>query len=100
MKKAVCVGINDYPGSLNDLRGCVNDARDWSALLAGMEFDVSLLLDSQATRTNVKAALQGFGEPSEVPIIRLCFGSNIGRKDLVEHLRLHLLDEGMDILSL
>ena len=59
MKKAVCIGINDYPGSFNDLKGCVNDARDWSALLAGMGFDVSLLLDSQATRINVKAALQG-----------------------------------------
>ncbi|MGZ9235887.1 MAG: caspase family protein [Anaerolineales bacterium] len=58
MKKAVCIGINDYPGSFNDLNGCVNDARDWSAFLAGMGFDVSLMLDSQATRTNVKAALR------------------------------------------
>jgi len=60
MKKAVCVGINNYPGIFNDLKGCVNDANDWFALLQGsFGFDVSKILDSQATRANVKAALQG-----------------------------------------
>jgi metacaspase-1 len=59
MKRAVCVGINNYPGTFNDLKGCVNDANDWSALLQGFGFDVSLMLDSQATAQNVKAALQG-----------------------------------------
>jgi hypothetical protein len=59
MKKAICVGINNYPGSFNDLNGCVNDANDWAALLQGFGFDVSLILDSQATAHNVKAALQG-----------------------------------------
>ncbi|HXD10801.1 MAG TPA: caspase family protein, partial [Anaerolineales bacterium] len=58
MKKAVCVGINNYPGIFNDLKGCVNDARDWSALLQGFGFATSLVLDSQATKKNVKAALQ------------------------------------------
>jgi hypothetical protein len=59
MKKAICVGINNYPGIFNDLKGCVNDARDWSALLQRLGFDVSLMLDSQATRQNVKTALRG-----------------------------------------
>lgn len=59
MKKAVCIGINNYPGISNDLNGCVNDAQDWSALLQGMGFETSLMLDSQATKKNVKAALQG-----------------------------------------
>jgi metacaspase-1 len=59
MKRAVCVGINNYPGIFNDLKGCVNDAKDWSALLQGFGFSTSMILDSQATRTNVKAALQG-----------------------------------------
>jgi hypothetical protein len=57
MKRAVCIGINNYPGIFNDLKGCVNDAKDWSALLQGFGFDVSLMLDSQATARNVKAAL-------------------------------------------
>ena len=57
MKKALCVGINNYPGTSNDLQGCVNDANDWSALLNDFGFETSLLLDSQATRQNVKAKL-------------------------------------------
>ena len=59
MKKAICVGINNYPGTSNDLQGCVNDANDWSALLNSFGFETSLMLDSQATRQNVKAALNG-----------------------------------------
>jgi metacaspase-1 len=57
MKKAICVGINNYPGTANDLQGCVNDANDWAALLQTYGFETSIILDSQATRQNVKAAL-------------------------------------------
>jgi len=59
MKQAVCVGINNYPGIFNDLKGCVNDANDWSTLLQGFGFNVSTILDSNATIANVKATLQG-----------------------------------------
>lgn len=62
MKRAVCVGINNYPGIFNDLKGCVNDATDWSALLQNFGFETRLMLDSQATRTNIKAALQDLVE--------------------------------------
>jgi metacaspase-1 len=62
MKKAVCIGINNYPGIFNDLKGCVNDATDWSALLQGFGFETNLILDSQATKANVKATLQGLVE--------------------------------------
>ncbi len=58
MKKAICVGINNYPGTLNDLQGCVNDANDWCALLSDFGFETSLILDSQATQQNIKAALE------------------------------------------
>ena len=57
MKKALCVGINNYPGTSNDLQGCVNDASDWSELLTGLGFETSLMLDSQATRQNIKTGL-------------------------------------------
>jgi hypothetical protein len=30
-KKALCIGINNYPGTHMDLQGCVNDANDWAA---------------------------------------------------------------------
>lgn len=59
MKRAVCVGINNYPGIFNDLKGCVNDANDWTALLQGFGFSVNTVLDSKATIATVKAALQG-----------------------------------------
>jgi len=62
MKRAICIGINNYPGIFNDLKGCVNDAKDWSTLLQGFGFETSLMLDSQATRTNIKAALQNLVE--------------------------------------
>jgi metacaspase-1 len=58
MKKAVCIGINNYPGTSNDLQGCVNDANDWCALLGEYGFETALLLDSQATRQNIKSALE------------------------------------------
>lgn len=61
-KKAFCVGINDYPGTGNDLNGCVNDAHAWADLLvAHYDFpqaDVKLLLDKQATKANILAGLK------------------------------------------
>ncbi len=58
MKQAICVGINNYPGMLNDLQGCVNDANDWAGLLTEFGFDVEVLLDNQGTRENIKTALR------------------------------------------
>lgn len=52
-KKALCVGINDYPGTGNDLSGCVNDAKDWKAELERRGYAVTLLLDGQATRAKM-----------------------------------------------
>lgn len=60
-KKALCVGINDYPfGDENDLRGCVNDANDWSNLLRNhFDFtDIKQLLNSDATRVNILTELE------------------------------------------
>jgi uncharacterized caspase-like protein len=60
-KKALCVGINDYPYEDNDLNGCVNDAKAWSELLVDHfgfpDSDVKLLLDDQATKANIMTAL-------------------------------------------
>lgn len=52
-KLALTVGINDYPGSNNDLQGCVNDANDWSEMLMGRGYGVATLLDSDATKANM-----------------------------------------------
>ena len=57
-KRALCIGINDYPGTQNDLRGCVNDANDWATALAARGFTVSKLLDSQATKAALVAGFE------------------------------------------
>ena len=61
-RKALCIGINDYPYAGNDLNGCVNDAKAWAELLTkNFNFasgDVKLLLDKQATKKNTLAALK------------------------------------------
>ena len=56
-KKALCVGINDYPR--NKLNGCVNDAKEWANLLKTTYgfTDVKILLDRVATAKNVKDIL-------------------------------------------
>ena len=53
MKKALCIAINDYPGTDCDLDGCVNDARVWSNVLKKNDFNVSTLLNSEATGKNI-----------------------------------------------
>jgi hypothetical protein len=55
-RTALCIGINDYPGTGSDLRGCVNDAHDWAATLTNKGFTVRQLLDSQATKAAMVTA--------------------------------------------
>ncbi|MDH3260484.1 MAG: caspase family protein [Acidimicrobiia bacterium] len=59
-KKALCVGINDYPIAGSDLRGCVNDATGWAALLADhYDFtDVEVITDAKATKKNILSGIE------------------------------------------
>jgi hypothetical protein len=56
-KHALCIGINDYPGTGSDLSGCVNDARDWAAALSGRGFSATTLLNARATGANMRTAI-------------------------------------------
>ena len=51
-KKALCVGINDYPYDGSDLNGCVNDATAWASTLKELyDFkDITISLDQDATK--------------------------------------------------
>jgi hypothetical protein len=57
MKLALCIGINDYPGTDNDLAGCRNDAEDWAAALMSRGFDTRRLLDSAASGAAIRAGI-------------------------------------------
>jgi hypothetical protein len=57
-KTALCIGINNYPGTGMDLAGCVNDANDWADLLAARGFTVTRLIDKQATKAAMAAGMK------------------------------------------
>ena len=61
-KRALCVGINDYPYDGSDLNGCVNDARAWAGLLVDhYDFpssEVKVLTDSEATKANILGGIK------------------------------------------
>ena len=57
-KRALCIGINDYPGTHLDLAGCVSDANAWEAELNGRGFAVTKLLNAQATKAAMVAAFK------------------------------------------
>jgi hypothetical protein len=58
MRYALCIGINDYPGTGSDLAGCVNDANDWAEELTKREFGVEMMLDAQATGEAMRAGMR------------------------------------------
>ncbi|MBI5063550.1 MAG: caspase family protein, partial [Desulfatitalea sp.] len=57
-KRALCIGINDYPGTDCDLSGCVNDAHDWAQVLCQRGFSVQKIFNNKATATNIRHALK------------------------------------------
>jgi hypothetical protein len=57
-KYALCIGINDYPGTDSDLAGCVNDANDWAAALAKRGFTVQTIFNKQATGKAMRNAIK------------------------------------------
>ncbi|HEY0173159.1 MAG TPA: caspase family protein [Pyrinomonadaceae bacterium] len=55
-RRALCVGIDTYPTA--PLHGCVADARTWAGELKDLGFEVSLMLNEQATRGRLLGALE------------------------------------------
>ncbi|MCI0652241.1 MAG: caspase family protein [Planctomycetes bacterium] len=72
-KQALCIGINDYPGTGSDLSGCVNDANDWSRELERRGFSVRRLFDRQATGKALRAAIReivGGAAPRDTVVVQ------------------------------
>jgi hypothetical protein len=57
-RTALCIGINDYPGTGNDLTGCVNDANDWATVLAERGYTAVTLLNSDATGDAIRNGIR------------------------------------------
>jgi hypothetical protein len=73
--RALCIGINDYPGINSDLAGCVNDAEDWAEVLRNRNFeagDMEVLLDDEATKVKILSAMKKIvkdTKPGEIGVI-------------------------------
>jgi len=64
-RRALCIGINAYPGTGFDLRGCVNDAHDWAERLSRHDFAMQpLLLDGDATLEAMRGAIDALLRPA------------------------------------
>lgn len=58
VRRAVCIGINDYPGG-GSLNGAVADAKAWAELLAGRFgcTEVQVLIDRAATAAGIRQGM-------------------------------------------
>ncbi len=69
--RALCIGVDKYVA--RPLSGCVKDARTWGAALNQLGFDVTYLLDGQATREAIVTAvarLVAAGAPDAPLVLR------------------------------
>ena len=63
-KIALVIGISDYSGTSNDLQYCDDDATDWKARLQAEGYSVTALLDLNATKANIEAAINTLASQS------------------------------------
>jgi len=63
-KTALVIGISDYSGTSNDLQYCDDDAIDWKTRLQAEGYTVSSLLDLNATKANIEAAINTLASQS------------------------------------
>jgi hypothetical protein len=52
-KYALVIGISNYEGTANDLEYCDDDANDWANYLNSQGYQVTKLIDAQATANNI-----------------------------------------------
>lgn len=81
MKKAAIIAINNYPGTTNDLQGCLNDAADALATLKAKGFACTTYHDTKATKAQIlagiKAAFTCTRSGDSVAIVYSAHGSQV-----------------------
>lgn len=88
-RRALLVGINDYPGFNSDLPSCVDDVRAMTELLSrSYGFDCTVLVDQQATLSGVLDGIRALCA-DVTPDDRVVFyysghGASVPRADLIE----------------
>jgi caspase domain-containing protein/N-acetylmuramoyl-L-alanine amidase-like protein len=55
-RRALCVGIN-YTGTRAELKGCINDMNEWATTFADLRFEVTSLVEQEATYQRMRQAL-------------------------------------------
>jgi hypothetical protein len=90
---ALLIGINDYPGTLNDLRWCVNDVLSLKSALEDSPVwqknrAITILTDTNATKDNIRNAIESIkatAEPDDKLIVHYSGHgtNNIERAELV-----------------
>jgi hypothetical protein len=71
-RRALCFGIDNYP-HISPLRGCINDTRNWSAMLRGLGYEVISLEEKEATADNIRHRLREFitgAEPGDRLVVQ------------------------------
>ncbi len=77
-KYALVIGISDYDGTDSDLTYCDDDAIDWNNYLTSIGYQVTMLLDGEATEANIKAALTALGnlEDEAGDAVAICYSGH------------------------
>jgi hypothetical protein len=95
-KRALCIGINDYPGTGMDLQGCVNDVADWAGELESRGFAVERLVDAQATKAAMVDALsRTIGQAQAGDVVVLTFSGHGTCVPDLDGDEIDALDEGL-----
>ncbi len=83
-KYALVIGISDYSGTSNDLQYCDDDATDWKARLMAEGYSVTVLLDRNATKAAIEAAVTTLASQSIAGNeIALCYSGHGSRGNIV-----------------
>lgn len=84
-RQALCIGINDYPGTGSDLAGCVNDVKDWAEALTVRGYSVETMLNREATGKAIRNGIRelvGSARPGDSIVIQYSgHGSFVPDKD-------------------
>jgi len=83
-KYALVIGISDYSGTANDLSYCDDDANDWKAYFASQGYTVTALLDLNATKAKIEAAINTLASQSIAGNeIAFCYSGHGSRGNIV-----------------